>query len=551
MQVNLYEMAKTVAIEAALANFEYFHARYFATSDGAIKGLAKFHTQWVDLADKEKRLLLLAPRAHAKTTVLSIEYVVWKICQWKWALRTDPNLPGPRIGILSDTESQAESILRAIKRHLEGDGVVGEKIIADFGQFKPESPLKWTTLEVIVDKWHSPNEKDSTLYAGGYESAWLGRRFDILIVDDLPNLKRNSASESARANLVQWFKEVLTNCLEAHSKLLYVATMQHHQDLTNTIIHEEKERRRVGKTVWTIRRYKAIIREQTRSTPAEVLWPEHFSYDQLLERRREIGTASFEKQYQNVAVNEDLLVFRVSWLRDRCLDGGHSIGRIERGWGVYMGVDPALGESHLSSFFALVILGYHRETNRLYLIDYVKDKIPATRQEKLIAEYYEKYQVLQCRIESNAYQKALAQTLREKYPTLRIQDQFTGRNKIDPEIGVTSLMAPLVENGLLRLPYSNAESVRKSDQFIDELALWPTNNADVVMALWIAASAATESSRMAQSRSGEWGTTVQNPMYSKQRQEELTPEGYPTRLFKPFGNVIAPAPTGSRLVKSL
>jgi phage terminase large subunit-like protein len=196
-----------------------------------------------------------------------------------------------------------------------------------------------------------------------------------------------------------------------------------------------------------------------------------------------------------------------------------------------MGVDPAIGESHLSSFFSLVVLGYDKDRKRLYLIDYVKDKIPATRQEKLIAEYYEKYNVLQCRIESNAYQKALAQTLREKYPTLRIQDQFTGRNKIDPEMGITSLLAPVVENGLLRLPYSTPESVRKSEQFIDELALWPTRNADIVMALWIAASAALESSRMAQSRGGEWGTTVKNPLYSKAVTQNLTPEGYDESWF--------------------
>jgi phage terminase large subunit-like protein len=540
---DLIEFAKVAVVEAALGNFDYFHARYFADPDKGLQALAAFHSEWVDAAEQTNRLLLLAPRAHAKTTVLSIEYAIWKICQWRWTLRTNPKSAGLRVGILSDTEGQAESILRAIKTTLEDN----EKLVADFGLWKPENARKWTNLEIIVKDWHSANEKDVTFYAGGYESAWLGRRFDILIVDDLPNLKRNSASEQARANLVQWFKEVATNCLDLGGKLLYVATMQHHQDLTNTILNEEKERRRIGKPLWTVRRYKAIIQEGTPGHDPIILWPQKWTYEALSEIRRDEGSASFEKQYQNVAVNEDLLVFRVTWLRNRCLERSHSIGKIDRGWSVYMGVDPAIGDSHLSSFFAIVVLGYHKEKNQLYLIDYFKDKIPATRQEKLIAEWYKKYQVLQCRIESNAYQKALAQTLREKYPTLRIQDQFTGRNKIDPEIGVTSLMAPVVENGLLRLPYGNPESVRKSDRFIDELALWPTNNADVVMALWIAASAALESSRMAQSRSGEWGTTVQNPMYAKLSSTERTPEGYSVDLFK--NQTVMPTRSGGRLPK--
>jgi len=541
-ETDFLAFADTLIIEAALDNFELFHARYFTDPLKGVQSLAPFHVEWVQAAETTNRLLLLAPRAHAKTTVLSIEYVVWKLCRWRWSLRINPKITGPRIGILSDTEAQAENILRAVKSALEDN----EKLGSDFGRWKPDNTRKWTNLELIVQDWHSANEKDVTLYAGGYESAWLGRRFDILIVDDLPNLKRNSASEQARANLVQWFREVATNCLDAGGKILYVATMQHHQDLTNTLLNDEKERRRIGNPLWTTRRYRAIKREATRVSPAEVLWPQRWSYDALLEIRRDIGTASFEKQYQNVAVNEDLLVFRVGWLRNRCLDREHSIGSVRKGWGVYMGVDPAIGESHLSSFFSLVVLGYIRDTKQLFLIDYIKDKFPIVTQQRMIAEYYEKYSVLQCRIETNAYQKALAQTMREKHPTMRIQDQFTGRNKIDPETGVTSLMAPLVENGLLRLPYSTPESVRKTDRFIDDLALWPTNNADVVMALWIAASAALESSRMAQSRAGEWGTSVRNPMYQKADTEEYTEEGYPMSWFK--GQIIAPAPVkGVRL----
>lgn len=540
---NAAELVRDAAIRAALSNFAYFHARYFADNDKGIGPMPKFHQEWAHLAITEQRLMLLAPRAHAKTTILSIEYVIYRLCKWRYEMQRNPKTRHPRIGILSDTEDQAESILRAIIETLTRDPD-SNKLIQDFGKWKPDSPRKWTTLSIIVDGWHAPNEKDVTIYAGGYESAWLGKRFDLLIVDDLTNLKRNSASEQARANLVQWFKEVLTNCLESHSQMMYVATMQHHQDLTNTIIQEEKERRRTGKGTWTIRRYKAILQEETRTSAPRVLWPEHFSYAELLERRREIGTASFEKQYQNVPINEDLLAFRVAWLRNRCIDPSHSIGDIRKGWGLYLGVDPAMGESHLSSFFAMVLVAYERETKKLYLVDFYKDKIPGPRQEKLINEWWEKYQPLQVRIESNAYQKALAQSLREKYPSMRVMDQFTGKNKIDPEIGVTSLMAPLVENGLLRLPYRTPESVRKTDQFIDDLGLWPVTNADVVMALWIATSAALESSRMAGSRSGIWGTSVRNPMYTPTKVRDLDPQtGQPKALWD--GPVLEPYKGGT------
>lgn len=485
-----------------------------------------FHADWINLAKASKRLMLLAPRDHAKSSVLSIEYPIWKICKWRWDLSRGLNPPHPRIGIVSDTEDQAESILRAITRKLTENA----SIIRDFGKFKPDNPVKWTTLSLIVDGWHAPNEKDTTFWAGGYESAWLGHRFDILVVDDLPNLKRNSATEDARGKLLQWWREVMTNTLEEESQVLYVATMQHHQDLTNQIIQEERLRRKSGiAPIWTIRRYRAILEEPTPTTPAKVLWKEHFSYESLLERKREIGTASFEKQFQNIPVNEDILAFRAGWLRDRCLDRGRAIGEVANSWGIYIGVDPALGESQWSSFFALVVLGIDLDKT-VHVIDYFKDKIPLIRQEKIIAEYWDKYQPLQVRIETVGYQKALAQALKEKYPLMRVLPHLTARNKIDPESGVVSLLAPLVENGTLRIPYRDALSIRKMDAFIDDLVMWPANNADLVMALWIATYGAHESSMMAFARNGEWGTSVKNPMYVKPAPKEPEPELFVPQL---------------------
>ena len=261
---------------------------------------------------------------------------------------------------------------------------------------------------------------------------------------------------------------------------------------------------------------------------------EHFSYEKLLERKREIGTASFEKQFQNIPVNEDILAFRSGWLRDRCLDRGRAVGEVASSWGVYIGVDPALGESQWSSFFGVVVLGIDLDKT-IHIIDYFKDKVPLIRQEKIIAEYWEKYQPLQVRIETVGYQKALAQSLKEKYPSMRVLPHITGRNKIDPESGVVSLLAPMVENGTLRIPYRDPVSVRKMDTFIDDLTMWPANNSDLVMALWFAVYGAHESSMMAFARSGEWGTTVKNPMFKKPDIKEPEPE-----LFIPQ---LAPRPT--------
>ena len=499
----------------ALSTPQYFIARYFA--DGhIITGQQDFQAEWYGFADMFQRLLLLAPRDHAKTTNLAIWYPIWRLCKWRWAKRRNPHINDPRIGVLSNTEGQAEGNLRAITQYLEGEIKGSEKLIEDFGVFKPTNPRKWTTLELIVEGWHASNAKDTTFFAGGYGSAWLGRRLDLLVDDDLADLKLNSGTDDARSALQQWFKEVITNCLEKESQAIMIGTMQHHKDLYNTIIHEEIERRKTGQPkVWDVRKYRAVIRDETPTTPAVVLWPDKNPYDHLMKRKAEIGTAIFEKQYQNIAVNEDLLVFKGAFL-DKCLDRGTVMGEqgVLEGEQIYIGVDPASGESGLSKFFVMVALGMIKGENKLRIIDVFRDKISVTAQLKWLEKWWRMYHPNLIIIETNAYQMALKQILTRDYPFIRVQGQFTGKNKIDPEIGIVATMSPIVENGLLRIPYGDAMSQRVADRLTDELKLWPEGEyTDQVMALWIACTAARDMARRPKSQTGIWGQSVHNPAY--------------------------------------
>jgi phage terminase large subunit-like protein len=303
--------------------------------------------------------------------------------------------------------------------------------------------------------------------------------------------------------------------------------MQHHQDLTNSIIREERERRKLGyPPVWTIRIYPAIQEDPTSGSPAKVLWPDKWTFDRLTERKREIGTVSFEKMYQNVAVNEDLLCFRANFLQ-RCKDSTFSVGEIPENARVFIGVDPAISMSNTSSFFVMVALAAIKGDPRVWIVDVFRDRVLVKQQVEWIRQWYLKYRPVQTRIETNAYQSALKQVIRDKYPDIPITPHFTGKNKVDPETGIVSTCAPLVENALLRIPWGSRESIRKMDQVLDELQTWPQGeHDDVPMALWIAASAVRDSINTGKSRSGEWGTTVRNPAYAEEKPKMPEPEEF-------------------------
>lgn len=91
----------------------------------------------------EKKYLLLWPRGHTKTTSTSINYPLWLVGKY-------PNI---HINIVTKTASLSEEILTAITSHIEGLGEKGERYVEVFGELKPRQPKKWTSREIIVDRW--------------------------------------------------------------------------------------------------------------------------------------------------------------------------------------------------------------------------------------------------------------------------------------------------------------------------------------------------------------------------------------------------------------
>jgi hypothetical protein len=72
---------------------------------------------------------------------------------------------------------------------------------------------------------------------------------------------------------------------------------------------------------------------------------------------------------------------------------------------------------------------------------------------------------------------------------LTIRDHTTGKNKQDPELGISS-MAPFLHDGTISLPYGTAEARDKTERYLRQLELWTTDGVraggltDIKMASW-------------------------------------------------------------------
>lgn len=256
------------------------------------KKTGQFHKNLIKIAEEPEndRLDILAPRGHAKSTWLSIIYPIWKI-----ALNRDIN-----IIIVSDIADQAEIFLRAIKEELE----LNIKLIEHYGEFRPKEKSGASTVWRASDITVLRNErgKEPTIVSGGTGKKIVGRRADLIIVDD-PLNDENTASETQRKKTETWFKKTLTPILRPETgRMIVIGTKKHPLDL-----HE---------TLRKIEQYKQYVFESIKDGKA--LWPEYWTYELLMKKKKEIGEHCFAQEYQNKDTDKETSTFNIEFV-EKCI----------------------------------------------------------------------------------------------------------------------------------------------------------------------------------------------------------------------------------------
>jgi len=203
---------------------------------------APHHKEWYDILDNNdyKKIVIAAPRSHAKSTCLSVNYPLQEIAR-------NRNI---RILIVSNALDQAQMFLREIKARITQDD--NYKVYA--GELMARYPEKWTDREIIVAR-DDLTLKDPTVSVVGMGGTILARRADIIICDDVLN-QENTRTPEQRKKVKQWFYEVLLPVLEPGGRLIYIGTVWHPEDLLNELLKDPSFDFR--------KRYKAIISDSKR-----------------------------------------------------------------------------------------------------------------------------------------------------------------------------------------------------------------------------------------------------------------------------------------------
>jgi hypothetical protein len=507
--------------ELLLDNPELFLLHYFPHR---IKALKEFHLQLIDVATNANRGLILYPAAHGKTTLVSTLLPIWGLCK-------DPNI---RIAIIGKNETDAEGIMRSIQAELTDN----PELVRDFGPFKPEEDGKaWALGKLDVAKRTRRGKESTITVFGSGARTVLGHRTDWTICDDVVDEKKSSTDEQ-RHKLQEWFTQsVMTGPEMDSDRITVVGTLFDPKDLYNYIIDLVDPSD--GSPLWEVRRVDAIVDEEEHQT----LWPERWPWKRLMIEKAGMGTLSFNRRYRNVAVDPSRMVFKEEYVRGGyepitkqsypgCIDTNYKIGDYDPSWRRYSGFDPAVGKiSRSAKFCAHMTLGVGscRDHERcMWVIDIHRDQMTLPQQVDLIIRLHEQYGLLSSSVEANSYQMGLQQAIEQKMEeqglAYRIEPHYTTRtNKPDPETGVQA-MSPWFERGQVHIPWGDAHSKRKMQQFVDELIQYPGKTTDTVMAFWMGWRIAQvtapkyESFNRLKRNGSEWGKrtssrVIRNPYY--------------------------------------
>jgi len=444
-------------------NCIFFGERYFPHL--VTQGCAPFHSRLIEIVEDpvNDRVSILAPRGHAKSTWLSIIYPIWKIVK-------DREI---KIIIVSDTGDQAEMFLRLIKDEFEAN----ERLMADFGVFykKPSagSPNVWKACDITVMR--SSRAKEPTIICGGTGKRIVGRRADLIIVDD-PLNDENTENERQRRKTLRWFRKTLTPIVNPETgRIVVIGTRKHPED-----IHAELGR--------SSRYVQHIFRALEGDIP---LWKERWPRERLLREKEEIGTLVFAQEYQNEPVCEERAFFRREWI-ERCYDyqavlSGSYRGELPvfTGWDLAVVSDRERAEERDSDYTVGISIAVGVDGAR-HIVDIYRERGLTPGQ--VLSAIKERARLFDPRlitIENNLFQCLYEQELISA-TDLPVAGHTTGREKMDVFRGVPSLSV-YFENGKYRIPRGDELSVRLTDVLAGELVgLGVEAHDDTVMALWIA-----------------------------------------------------------------
>lgn len=438
--------------------------------------VAEHHKLWSKLTVKHPKLAIEAPRDHGKSFFFSFAYAIWR-AYYNWIppamLVSDDFKSVPRISvgyIFSNTQDQAIKLLDIVKREIESN--------PRLSHLMPKDKEVWSKTEIRLSN-------GAQIRARGWGQSVRGAHPVWIVCDDVLN-DETIFSEITRMRQIDYFYSAVTPMLVPGGQMLVVGTPFHQEDLYQKLAEN---------------RAYHFYRTPALNEAGQALWPTRYTREMLLQRKEEVGSTRFAREYLCLPISDDSSLFP-EHIINGCLDQmfempTHLTPDERRQFRIVTGVDLALSSTVGADYTVITTLGIDDRQNRWILDIRRKRGLSMMEQLREIEDVYRNFRPQSIWIEDNAFQRVFRDEL-IRNTDLPVEGFTTGVNKNSSANGVPSLQI-LFENRKFVIARKTERDRRITDPLINELKCFTYVDGklqglgahdDTVMSLWIANEAA-------------------------------------------------------------
>ena len=215
------------------------------------------------------RLCVAMPPRHSKSSMVTLAYPLW-------LLSHDPNL---NIMIVNNSAGLSEKFGIQLREYVKRIGPEFDLYLSD---------VKHSSTYLMF------TDKDGNLYNGsirlvGVSGSITGQDADYIILDDIYS-GFDDITPTLLAKKIDWFRTIIEQRIEPHTKLVILHTRWHSEDLQG-YLHEHYP------DDYTFIEFPAIDKD------GRPLWPERYTLEEYRKKEEAMGERQFQAIYQQTPLD--------------------------------------------------------------------------------------------------------------------------------------------------------------------------------------------------------------------------------------------------------
>ena len=254
------------------------------------------------------RLCVAMPPRHSKSSMITLAYPLW-------LLKDDPNL---NILIVNNSAGLSEKFGIQLREYIKKIGPDLDLYLSD---------VKHSSTYIMF------TDKDGNLYNGsirlvGASGSITGQDADYIILDDIYS-GFDDITPSLLQKRIEWFKTIIEQRIEPHTRLVILHTRWHSEDLQGYLKEKYPDD-------YSFLEFPAINED------GEPLWPNRYSIDEYRKKQQAMGERQFQAIYQQKPLDLTSDFFHVDRLHFETRFNDYPIARC-RSWDIASS-DDTLGD---------------------------------------------------------------------------------------------------------------------------------------------------------------------------------------------------------------